>query len=434
LNRISVAGFQSHDDKPHTNAGSGPLTRTPTLFNPAGMKNFKILVVLSLVGGAVCLPAGDWPNFRGPDHNGISTETGWNQNWSDNGLKTVWKAKVGMGFAAVTVADGRAYTTGNSRNTDTVFCFDANTGKSLWKHSYPAPLDANFYEGGTSATPTVDGEHVYTISKRGLVHCLAVADGKVVWKKDLAEELGAKLPTWGYSGSVLIDGDRAIFNIGTAGTALDKKTGKVLWTSGTEESGYSTPVPYDSESGRAVIIAIKADVVAVKVDDGKELWRFPWKTQYDVNAADPIRVGNKVFVSSGYNHGGGVFDVSAQPPKEVWSNKNMRNHLASCVYWKGFLYGIDENQLRCLDFETGQVKWTDKVSGKGSVMMADGKLVVLSERGEMLVADPSPTGFKPTTRAQVIGGKCWAAPTLANGKFYVRTGPGDLACVDVSGK
>ncbi len=378
--------------------------------------------------------AADWPNFRGPDHNGISKETGWASQWSNGAPKQLWKAKVGLGFATLSVSNGRVYTTGNASDTDTVFCFDADTGKALWKNSYPAPRDAKYYEGGTSATPTVDGDRVYTISKRGILHCLGAADGKVVWTNNLQQELGAKIPEWGFAGSFYIEGDLAILNFGTAGTALDKRTGKVVWTSGTDVSGYSTPMPVDAGGERAVILAVKQDVVAVKIKDGKELWRFPWKTQYDVNAPTPILSGSKVFISSGYNHGGGVFDISQQPPKEIWNNKNMRNHMASSILWKGHLYGIDENQLRCLDFDTGEVKWTDKVSGKGALMIADGKLIVLSERGELLVAEASPAAFKPISRAQVVGGKCWAAPVLANGKIYCRTGPGDVVCVDVSGK
>lgn len=396
------------------------------------MKITSCLAILAL--SAVAATAADWPNFRGPTHDGISKETGWTAEWPAAGPKVLWKAKVGMGFSAVTVASGKAYTQGNTKDEDTIFCFDANNGTSVWKHSYAAPLDPKYYEGGTSATPTVDGDRVYTISKRGIVHCLGAADGKVIWTKNLQEELGAKIPDWGFAGSFFIEGDLAILNIGTAGTALDKKTGKVVWTSGTEESGYSTPFPYDAGGERAVMLAIKQDVIAVKIKDGKELWRFPWKTQYDVNAANPILSGSKVFISSGYNRGGGVFDISKNPPAKVWENKNMRNHMASSVLWQGHLYGVDENQLRCVVFDTGEVKWTDKVSGKGSLILADGKLIVLTERGELIVANPSPEGFKPISRAQVVGGKCWAAPTLANGKIYVRTGPGDVVCVDVSGK
>jgi len=397
------------------------------------MKNVLPLSFCIVALGVNCLAA-DWPYFRGPDHNGISKETGWSAQWPASGPKQLWKAKVGMGFSTLSVSKGRVYTTGNTSDTDSVFCFDANTGKELWKHSYAAPLDPKYYEGGTSATPVVDGDRVYTLSKRGIIHCLDAAKGTVVWTKNLAEELKAEMPEWGFAGSVLIQGDLAILNIGSQGVAMDKKTGKVAWSSGTGVSGYSTAVPVDLGGERVVLLALKDTVAALKVKDGKELWHFPWKTQYDVNAADPILLDGKVFVSSGYNHGAGVFDISQQPPKQVWQNKNMRNHMASSVLWQGHLYGVDENQLRCINFDTGEVKWTEKASGKGSLMMADSKLIVLSERGELMVADATPTAFKPISRAQVIGGKCWSAPVLANGKIYCRTGPGDVVCVDVSGK
>ena len=382
---------------------------------------------------ALSANASDWPHWRGPDYNGISKETGWSANWT-SAPKQLWKAKVGTGFASVSVSQGRAYTTGNASDQDTVFCFDATTGAEIWKHSYAAKLDPKYYEGGPSATPTVDGDHVFTVGKRGMVHCLDAAKGTVIWSKNVAEELKASMPDWGFAGSVFIEGDLAILNIGSAGAGLDKKTGKVLWSSGTEVSGYSTPVPFDSGSERAVMMAIKQNVVAVKIKDGKEVWRFPWKTQYDVNAADPILFGSKVFISSGYNHGGGVFDVSSNPPKELWNNKNMRNHMNSCVIWQGHIYGVDENQLRCLDAATGEVKWTDKFSGKGSLMLADGKLIVLSDKGELVVANVSPDGFKPISRTQALGGKCWTTPVLANGKIYCRNAAGDVVCLDVSGK
>jgi len=390
--------------------------------------------MLALFSPVLFVTAADWPNFRGPDYNGISKETGWAATWPAAGPKQLWKAKVGTGFASFAVANGRAYTTGNTDDTDHVFCFDAATGKEIWKHSYAAPLDPKYYEGGTSATPTVDGDRVYTFSKRGVVHCLDAAKGTVVWSKKLAEDLGAKMPTWGFAGSVLISGDLAIINVGTAGAALDKKTGKVIWSSGDDFSGYSAPVPIKSGNHAAVMMAIKADIVAVNVKDGKELWRLPWKTQHDVNAADPIMEGSKVFISSGYNHGGGVFDVSAKPPTKVWENKNMRNHMNSSVLWEGHLYGMDENQLRCVDFATGEVKWTEKASGKGSLILASGKLIVLAEKGELIVAEATPKEFKPMARTQALGGKSWTSPVLANGRIYCRNSAGDVVCVDVTGK
>ncbi|MSU59512.1 MAG: alcohol dehydrogenase [Pedosphaera sp.] len=398
----------------------------------------KISIPLALAAGFAVVsfssPAADWPNWRGPDHNGISKETDWSTQWPAAGPKQLWKAKVGTGFSSFAVSGGKVFTVGNTDNTDTVFCFDANTGAEVWKQSYASPLDPKYYEGGPNATPTVEGERIYTFSKRGVAHCLDAAEGTELWVKDLAAELKAKMPVWGFAGSVLIAGELALLNVGSTGAALDKKTGKVIWSSGPEEAGYSSLVPVEIGAKSAVAFASKQHVVAVTVADGKELWRFPWKTQYNVNPTDPIFSGSKVFISSGYNRGGGVFDVSASPPKNLWDNKNMRNHMNSCVLWQGHLYGLDDNQLRCLVFDTGAVKWTDKAAGKGSLMLADGKLIVLSEKGELLVAAPSPDGFKPLVRAQVLGGKCWTVPVLANGKIYCRNAAGDVVCVDVSGK
>lgn len=398
------------------------------------MKLVHQLTIIGLLAVSLSTRAADWPWFRGPDHSGISKETGWSAQWPANGPKQLWKAKVGIGFASFAVQAGRVYTTGNAKNTDTVFCFDANTGAEVWKYSYEAKLDPKYYEGGPSATPTVDSGRVFTLSKRGVVHCLDAAKGTVIWSKNLMEELKAKMPTWGFASSVLIEGDLAIVNVGAAGAALNKTTGKVVWSSGDDEAGYATAVPFAAGAQRAVALAIKQDVVALGVKDGKELWRFPWKTEYDVNAADPVLAGSKVFISSGYNHGGGVFDVSAQPVKKIWENKNMRNQFNSSILWQDHIYGVDENQLRCLTFDTGEVKWTEKSVGKGSLMMADGKLIVLSEKGELMVAEATPAAFKPISRAQVLGGKCWSTPVLANGKIYCRNAAGDVVGVDVSGK
>ncbi len=399
------------------------------------MQNRNGLLVIALSGlGILTANALDWPHYRGPEYNGISKETGWLATWPATGPKQLWKAEVGIGFASLAVSNGRVYAAGNDKDTDSVFCFDAATGKELWKYSYPAKLDPKYYEGGPSATPTVDGDRVYTFSKRGVVHCLDAAKGTVVWTKDLATELKAKMPTWGFASSVFIEGDLALLNLGSTGAALEKKTGKVVWSSDGDEAGYSSFVPFASNGKRAVALATKQHVVALNPTDGKEIWRFPWKTQYDVNASDPIISGSKVFISSGYGHGAGVFDVASQPPTKVWENKNLRNHMNCSVLWEGHVYGMDEDQLRCVVFETGEVKWTAKQTGKGSLILADGKLIVLGEKGELMVAEASPAAFNVTARAQVLGGKCWTTPVLANGRIYCRNAAGSVVCLDVSGK
>ena len=192
--------------------------------------------------------AGDWPNYRGPNHTGISDEVDWQANWGDAGPKVLWRASVGTGSSSVVIAEGRAYTMGNhgeeeEQQEDTVYCVDAETGELLWKHTYHCPSLPKYYEGGTLATPTVDGGVVYTLSKMGDLFCLQADTGKVLWEQQLNRELGFTLPTWHFSGSPLILGDRLILNVGSACAAFNKHTGELIWENGKDICGYSTPVP-----------------------------------------------------------------------------------------------------------------------------------------------------------------------------------------------
>jgi len=408
---------------------------------------FALAAIALTAGSFSAATAADWYRWRGPDLNGISQERGWSSQWPAGGPKQVWKATVGIGFSSVTVSKGHVYTLGHANNMDTVFCFDERTGAPVWKFSYATKLDPKYYEGGPSATPTVDlatgnetdGERVYTFSKRGLLLCLDAAKGGVIWSNNVMESLKAEMPNWGFASSVLIEGDLCLVNAGSAGTAFDKKTGKIVWRSRTDGAGYSTPVPFDAGGERAVALCLKQDVAAARMKDGQELWRYPWKTDWNVNAADPIISGGRIFVSSGYDHGGVLLEVSGGQPKAVWENKNMRNMFNSCVLLNGFLYGFDGDAgkatttLKCLELTSGEVKWAEK-TGVGGLMAADGKLIVLTEKGELMVVEATPEKFKALSRAQVLGGKCWTTPVLANGRIFCRNAKGDLVCLDVSGK
>ena len=400
------------------------------------MKLFSVVAVAVLMAlGGFTASGGDWPCWRGPDLNGISPEKGWQTQWPAEGPKQLWKASVGTGFSSFSVSGGRVYTMGNNTNNDWVFCLDANTGREVWGHSYPGLLDPKNFEGGPCATPTVADEEVYTFNRKGDLFCLDAAKGTVIWSKHLNRELGLEIPAWGCASSALVEGAIVVVNMGSAGVALDRKSGKVVWVSGKSAGAYATPVPLKIGSERCLAILTRQSLVAVKAASGQQVWSYPWKTEYDVNAADPIVDGDKVFISSGYNHGGTLLTVAGQrAPEKVWENKNLRNHFNSCVLWKGYLYGPDDSGLRCVAWDTGDLKWTDGKFGKGSLMVADGKLVALSEKGELIIADPTPAAFKPISRAQVLKGKCWTTPVLSNGHIYCRNAVGDVVCLDVSGK
>jgi len=399
------------------------------------MRNTLVVAMMALATTAAVGASGvDWYRWRGPDLNGISKETGWNAQWPAEGPKQLWKASVGTGFSSFSVSQGRVYTMGNANNNDTIFCLEAATGKVLWQHSYPCPLDAKNFEGGPCATPTVADGRVYTFSRKGEVFCLDAAKGSVIWSKNLNKELGLEIPTWGCASSALVEGSMVVVNMGSAGVALDPTSGKVVWVSAKTPGAYATPVPVTIGGDRCLAIMSCQSLIAVKAAGGQQVWSYSWKTSYDVNAADPVLDGDKLFISSGYNHGGSVLKFTGQGAEKVWENKNIRNHFNTCVLWQGHLYGPDDSGLRCLAFDTGDLKWTYGAFGKGSLMVADGKLVALSEKGELIIAEPAPAEFKPISRAKVLTGKCWTMPVLSNGHIYCRNAVGDVVCLDVSGK
>jgi len=401
---------------------------------------FGFGVCVSLCGTAEAV---DWPNWRGPNYDGISSETGWVAEWPKESPEILWRASLGTGFSSIVVSDGKAYAMGNADNKDTVFCFDAETGKEIWKYSYPQRLDPKYYEGGTLASPTVAAGKVYTVSKDGKAFCLDAVTGKIIWKKNLLKDFGIERTTWGLSGSPLIIDNMVIFNAGAQGLALNKADGSLVWKNGNGPGGYATAVPYTLGKQKYLAMFGCKHIIGLTLATGKECWNLKWQTEYDINAADPIISGDKMFISSGYDNGCALLKISDSTATEVWRNKDIRNKLNGSVLWQGYIYGVDEvsrdssgegGELKCLDFKTGQVQWSQKGFGLGSLMLADGKLIVLSDKGRLVIAEATPEKFKEISSAQILTGKCWTVPVLANGRIYTRNAKGNMVCVDVRPK
>lgn len=396
----------------------------------------KLILLLAALATIAHTRAADWPHWRGPQRNGHSVETAWLDTWPATGPTTAWKAKVGMGFSSFAIAQGRAFTLGHADGQDTVWCFDAATGKMIWKHSYPAELGDKYFDGGTTGTPTIVGERLFVLSRWGDVFCFEAATGKIIWSKNVQKETGVRIPDWGYSGAPLAHEQRLVLNVGEAGLALDQTTGKILWQSADKDAGYSTPLPFRHDGRELILLGNGTAYVAIHPRDGKEAWRVRWLTEYGVNASDPIVEGDRLFLSTGYGKGAGLFKLGAGEPEPLWKTKKLRTQMNPAVLHQGHLYGVDGNTtdkaaLKCLDFATGDEKWSQPGFGTGGVILANGKLIALGGKGELSIAPATPTGFQPTARAQVLGGTCWTAPVLADGRIYCRNSRGDVVCVDV---
>ncbi len=403
---------------------------------------------LTLLASLVALDAGaaDWPRFRGPEYNGVSPEKNWLGAWPGGQPKQLWKKNVGTGYSSMSVAGGKLYTVGNAKDTDTLYCFDAQTGAEVWKFSYPQKLDPKYYEGGPSATPTVAEGRVYFISKQGEARCLDAATGKELWLRNLRKEYGVEEPEWGFAGSPLVQGNVVFFNAGSHGIALETGKGDKIWASGKDASGYGSPVPFPFNGKPALAIFAAKSLVIVDAKSGQELSRFPWETMYDVNAPDPVVVGKNLLVTSGYKFlegpgtGASAALVRPNPGKgeRLWFSKELASQLSTPVYLDGYLYGISGNgdrpgNLRCLDARTGEVKWSSPEAPMGNLIAADGKLIWLTGGGELVVVKASPTGYQEIVRSQVTGGKVWTEPVLSNGRLYVRNSKGVVVAVVVRG-
>jgi outer membrane protein assembly factor BamB len=400
------------------------------------IRNRFARITLSALALSISVTAKDWPQWRGPDRNGISEETDWLAQWPDEGPEILWKGNVGLGYSSFVVANGRAYTAGHEKEQDTVFCFDALSGKQIWKQSYPAELGDKYFPGGATGTPTIVDGKVYWLSRWGDVFCFNAEDGKIDWKRNLQKEEDVRIPTWGFSGAPMVYGELVLLNVGEHGMGLDKKTGKTVWQSPNKDAGYSTPLIVKKGEKEFAIFTSGEAYIAADPETGKELGRLRWLTQYGVNAADPIVAGDDFFISTGYGKGAAlVKPVEGAEPEVIWKSKVLRTQQAPGVLINGYVYGVDGDAgspatLKCIDLKTGKEKWSHPL-GFGAVSAAGDNLIVISAKGELMVAPASPEGFKPISQAQVLGVNCWTVPVLANGIVYCRNSKGDVVAVDL---
>lgn len=392
------------------------------------------LVVLAIASAAIAqAPASgkDWPQWLGPNRDGVSAEKGLTL---PAGAKAAWTADIGNGYSSAAVVEGKLYTMGNANGQDTVWCLDAKTGKEIWKYSYACVAKGGGYPG-PKCTPAVDGELVYTINTAGDMYCLD-ANGKSKWNVNVSKTYGVKAGNWEFATSPVVAGDLVIMDVGPT-IALKKATGEKAWVSDKHSAGYSSPTVFKFKD-KEYVASFPADgLVVMELATGKQVATYAWKTAYDVNAVTPLVIENKIFISSGYGTGCALVEFDGTSLKEVWKNKELSLHGMNAVLNSGYLYAVtgnygDKGMLKCVELATGKRVWQTIGFPVGSVLLAGDTLFVLDGNGSLTTCAAAKTGFKQEAKETILSGQCWTMPVISGGRLYARNNkPGQLVCVEL---
>ena len=401
------------------------------------MKNTRLALLSSVT--AICVLSlsavvsnralDDWPQWRGKNRDGISAERGLLKSWPQGGPPLAWRTTgAGEGYSSFSTANGRLYTMGARGGTEYVMAFDAASGKKLWEQATGRRF-SNDQGDGPRGTPVADGTQLYALGASGDLVSLESATGKIAWKVNVLQKFGGSNIRWGLSESPLVMSDRILVNAGGSGAsivALKKTDGSELWRSGSDESGYSSAVTNMIGGIPQAIFFTASRAVGVDTRDGRQLWNYSRVSNRTANIATPIVRGNYVFLSSDYGTGAALLELTANGKgvnvREVYFTNEMRNHHASSILVGDHLYGFSSAILTAMKFDTGAVAWKDRSVGKGSMVFADERLYLFSERGVVGLAEASPTGYREHGRFQLQTGSSptWSHPVVANGKLFLR--------------
>ena len=388
-----------------------------------------------------------WPQFLGPQRNGISAETGLLDKWPAGGPREVWRKPGGVGMSGFAISRGRAITMIEREGKQQMISLSAEKGAEQWLCPI-APAYKNQMGNGTRATPTIAGERVFVFSGEGVLAAVNLADGKLLWSKNVLSELNAAQADYGMACSPLVVGDQVVVSVGAENgsvAAFDVAAGKLVWKTGSDPAGYSSPTLL-TVGGREQIVAFTGGaVLGLATGTGTQLWRFPYETDFGCNIANPIAWQGNVFISAGENHGCALLSVKGTngsfAANEVWSSLGpksvLRNEWQTAILLDNHLFGFDNvggagpiSHLTCVNAEDGKVAWQQTRFGKGNMIAADGKLLMSTMKGELIIARASPKAYEEIGRATVLSGSTRQAPSLANGLLYLRDDK-EIVCYDV---
>lgn len=390
-------------------------------------------------------PTKDWPQWRGPNRDGVALDTPILADWPADGPTKRWEAKVGEGFASMAVARGRVFTIFQDGANESVVAWDAESGREIWRHSVAYAFKDDKGNGPRS-TPSIDGELLYVIGANGNMRCLrAFTDqphGELVWSKELLQEFAAPRPRWAVSFSPLVEGDRVFLmpggRNGNGLAAIDKTSGATLWKTADDAASYSSPIAATFHDRRQILFLTGSRLVSVDPQTGQEIWDFAWPVDFDANVATPIVAKNYVFLSATYGRGCAMLKVvktgEEWKANLVYKNRHMKNHFSTCVRVKNHIFGFDDVILKCMNLLTGEVVpgWEIRGFDKGSLVRVNDQLIIYGANGQLALAEANPKEYVERGRFQFStqNSQCWSVPVVANGRLYVRD-ERKLVCFDV---
>ena len=383
--------------------------------------------------------AGYWPDFRGPNRDGRYSDAPIRTDWL-GGLPLLWKQPIGLGYASFVVAEGRAFTIEQRREQEVAAAYDLETGRELWTNGWDGEFVEAMGGDGPRATPTYDEGRVYVLGALGELRCLDARTGALVWRHNILMENEATNLEWGMSASPLIVDEQVIVlpggRRGKSVVAYHKVTGEMLWTALDDRQAYTSPMLVTIGGVRQILIVSAARAAGLAVDGGRLLWEYPWANDIGINVAQPLLLGgDRIFLSSSYGGGAAVFEVrregDAFATHALWSNQRMKNRFTSSVVHEGYIYGLDEAILACLDAATGEQQWKGGRYGYGQLMIAGDRLIVLTEDGELVQVRATPERHDELARFGAISGKTWNHPVIAGGRLLVRNLQ-EMAAFDIS--
>ena len=383
-----------------------------------------------------------WTDFRGPLRDGHYAEGPILTHWPAGGLRMLWRQPIGGGYASFVVAGGRAFTIEQRRDREAVTAYDVASGRELWAHTYPAAFSESMGGDGPRATPTWHEGRLYSLGAEGEFCGLEAESGRLLWRKNVLAEARAKNLYFALSTSPLIVDDRVIVlsgdpdgSPGKTVLAYHKVTGELVWAALNERLAYTSPMLVTLAGERQILLATATRMAGLKPEDGSVLWDFLWQVQYDNSIMLPVLVGtNRFLVSGGYGKGCAMVEIANDAgrfsARQVWKNQNLKNKFNSAVFYDGFVYGLDEGILTCIDAATGARRWKDGRYGYGQLLLASGHLVVLGGDGELALVKAVPDKLVEIARSPGIRGKTWNHPAIASGRLLVRNAV-EMACFDL---